>query len=402
MKKLLTLALCLGAVTAVNAQKAVVDQAAKLSGKEDKLPQARELIQQAIQNPETAKDARTYFVGGKLEYDVYDKARTKQMINPKDESLNPLEMANEVVNGYNLFMQALPLDSVPNEKGQIKPKYSKDIAAKVNDHYQDYWNAAITFYNNKNYYPEAYEAFMIYGNLPKSPLANKFVAAMPDSVANQAFFNAGLSAYAANKLPESAAAFKKGRLNGSDNVQNYIYELACWQYMAQKDSTMEAPAKDAIEEIATAGYKKFGISEMLFIRNLLNAWVQDGKNQQALDLLSEQMGANPDNAALYGLRAYVYDRMNKDEEAIADYLKAASLPDADFETLKAASRKLFNVGAVKLNSLESSDAAGRQQVKAQYFDTAKTIADKAKSLNPDDSGIDTIIENIDYALTTYF
>lgn len=41
MKKILTMALALGAVASMSAQKATVDQAAKMSGKLDKVAEAR-------------------------------------------------------------------------------------------------------------------------------------------------------------------------------------------------------------------------------------------------------------------------------------------------------------------------------------------------------------------------
>ena len=65
MKKILTMALCLTAVGSMSAQKDAVDQAAKLSGKIDKISDARALINQAVSNPETANDVRTYYVAGK-------------------------------------------------------------------------------------------------------------------------------------------------------------------------------------------------------------------------------------------------------------------------------------------------------------------------------------------------
>ena len=156
------------------------------------------------------------------------------MINPKDPNVNPLEMGQQLINGYNQFIKAMSLDSVPNEKGQIKPKYSKDMASRIMGHHNDYWTAGGTFYNEKKYYPEAYEAFMIYGSMPDSPFATKLVAQTQDSVANTAFFNAGLSAYAGNQLEAAAKAFKSARLNNTDNDQNFIYEIACWQYLAQQ------------------------------------------------------------------------------------------------------------------------------------------------------------------------
>lgn len=402
MKKLLTMVLCLGAFLGVNAQKAVVDQASKMSGKEDKLEEARNLINEASKNPETSNDARTYYVGGKLEFDVYDKARTKQMINPQDQSVDPLKMAEQVLNGYEIIVKALPLDSLPNEKGQIKPKYSKDILSRINSHYNDYFNAGSVFYSNKRFYPEAYRSFMIYGDLPKSAMADKVTAATPDSVINTAYFNAGISAYGGNALKDAAAAFKKARLNGSENEQNYIYEIACWQYMAQNDSTMENTAKNEIEEIALDGYKKFGTNQMLFLNNLINAWIQEQRYDDALGLINNQIAEDGTNPAIYGLRGFVYDRMDKDDESLADYRKAASFENCDYETLKNAAKKIFRVGTQKWNAIEGNAPEARQDIKVNYFEAAKNIADKAKQLKSGDSDLDYVIENIDYALTTYF
>ena len=118
MKKLFTIALCFAAVGTMSAQKSVVDQAQKLAGKADKVAEARALIEQAKNNPETSGDVQTYYVAGKIEFDAYDNALKKQMINPNDESVNPLEMAGQLVNGYKEFAKALPLDSVPDAKGK--------------------------------------------------------------------------------------------------------------------------------------------------------------------------------------------------------------------------------------------------------------------------------------------
>ena len=325
MKKILTFALCVAAAGSMSAQKQVVDQAQKLAGKNDKIAEARGLIQQAASNPETQNDARTYFVAGKIEYDAFDNSFKKQMINPNDPSVKPLEMGEQLINGYNNFIKALSLDSVPNAKGEIKPKFSKDIASRLSGHFNDYFNAGGSFYNEKKFYPEAYEAFMIYGQMPSKPYASKEVKATPDSVVNTAFFNAGISAYAGNNLEAGANAFKHARLNNSDNPQNYIYELACWQYLAGQDSTKVDRAKNEILEIAQAGHKKFGLSQPIFVNNLINSLVLDNKIDEALAEVNTLVAANPENASLYGLRGYVNDRKGDDEASVEDYKKAASL-----------------------------------------------------------------------------
>lgn len=398
MKRIITLALAAAAVCSVSAQKANVDQAKKLSGKIDQVEEARKLIDAAKQDPTTANDPLTYYIAGKIEFDAYDKAVGKQMINPNDPDVNPLNMAQQLLNGYKAFIEMMPLDQVPNEKGQIKPKYTKDAEGKLNGHYNDYFGAGGTFYNSQKYYPEAYEAFMIAGDMPDAPFASKAVAATLDTVRNQAYFNAGVSGYAGNKLEEAARAFKAGRLNGSNNDQNYIYEIACWQYMAQNDSTKAAQARAEIDEIAMAGFKKFGMAQPVFINNLVNSMVMDGKMAEAIALIDTQIAETPDNASLYGLRGFVNDRKGDDDASVNDYRKAASLPGVDFETLKNVSKKLFRVGVSKREALNPNDAAGLAAVKADYFIYAKDIAEKAKQMNPSDSNINDVLENIDYIL----
>lgn len=401
MKKILTIALCFVAIGSISAQKQVVDQAAKLSGKTDKIAEARDLIKQAASNPETQNDARTYYVAGKIEFDAFDDGFKKQMINPKDKSINPVAMGEQLINGYNQFIKALSLDSVPNAKGEIKPKYSKDIASKINGHYNDFFNAGGTFYNEKKYYPEAYDAFMIYGELPAKSFADKSVKSTPDSVVNTAFFNAGLSAYAGNNLEASAKAFRSARLNNSDNNQNYVYEIACWQYLAQQDSTKTDQAKAQIKEIAQAGFDKFGMAEPLFLNNLINSYVLDNQLDKAIAVIDKLLIDNPNTASLYGLRGYINDRKGDDEASVADYKKAVGIENVDFETLKNAAKKIFKVGTQKWNNIEGATPEQRNDIKVNYFQFAKGITDKAKALNTD-SDLDYVIENIDYALETFF
>lgn len=405
MNRFVTLALCLAAVGSMSAQKAVVDQAGKLAGKTDQLANARSLIKQAIENPETAKDARTYYTAGKIEFDAYDKATVNSQINPSDPSAQPDVMADEIMNGYRYFLQALPLDSLPNEKGQVKPKYSKDILSKISGHANDFFTAGANYFNAKQYYPQAYEAFMVYGDLPTSGMLGKMSALIPAEQIATAFFNAGLAAYQGGAIEESANAFKKAREAGYDKDEAFIYEIACWQNLAQNDEARSAESQKRIMEVAQAGYDKFGMEQPIFFNNIINSLVVDGQIDQALAKLNDALAQNPNNAGLYGLRGYVYDRAEKDDLSEADYRKAASLPDVDFETLKNASKKIFRIGTSKWDKIEGNSTdtkAARQDVKANYFDAAKNIAEQAKAVNPSDSDLQTLMESIDYVLETYF
>lgn len=402
MKKILTMALCLAAVGSVSAQKAVVDQAAKLSGKLDKIGEARSLIKDATSNPETANDVRTYYVAGKIEFDAFDEGFKKRAINPDDPAVNLIDMGNELVNGYQFFIKALPLDSVPNEKGQVKPKHSKDMLGKILGHHNDYFQYGGEMFNNKHYYPEAYSAFMIYGDMPSQPWADKAVKATPDSVVALAYHYAGIGAYSGNALQEALKAFEKARIAGIKDPQNYVYEIACWQNLALRDSTLEDQAKKEIENIARHGYETFGISNPLFLNNLVNSMLQQDRYGDAIAIVTEQIGKTPDKAFLYGLRGYINDRKNDDAASIADYRKAASFADADIETLKNAAKKLYTSGSAVWNNIEGNQPEARQDVKVNYWEAAKAIAERARAIDASDADVDRILDSINYALETYF
>ena len=402
MKKLMTFALCFAAIGSMSAQKANVEAAKKLSGKPDKIEEARSLIQQAMENPETANDAQTYFIAGKIEFDAFDKDLTSSMINPA--SVDNLKMGQNLLNGYNNYVKALPLAAVPNEKGKVDTKTPKSIVNTLKGHANDYFKAGADFFNGQKVYPEAYECFMIYADMPEQDFMKDEKLELPDADRGTAYFNAGLAAYSGNEIYKSADAFRKARGVGYDDKQAYIYEIACWQAAAQRDSTMEQTAKEKIIEVAEAGDKKFGMEEPIFVNNIVNFLVTDGKYDQAISKVSELIAANPDNAGLYGLRGFVYDRMGKDEESVNDYRKAAATDGVDFETLKNASKKIYRTGADKFNNIEGNseaDRAARMDVKTNYLEVAKSIADKAKSMNSNDSDLDYVIESIDYSLSLY-
>ncbi|MCM1153258.1 MAG: hypothetical protein NC328_06365 [Muribaculum sp.] len=402
MKKFFAFTLCVAAVASVNAQKANVDQAKKLAGKLDKIEEARSLIQQAINNPETAKDANTYFVAGKIEWDAFDKANSNLAINPNDEKVNKEAMGPQLLNGYNYFLQVIPLDQLPNEKGEIKPKYTKDVIGKIASHADDFFTQGANLFNNKQFYPEAYNAFMIYGDLPTMELLGNKAPQIPDSIRATSYYNAGLAGWSANKLEEAAKAFKASRLAGYPEPEAYIYEIACWQNIAGRDTTMIATSDKAIADAAAAGFEKFGLSKPIFFNNMINGMINQSNFDGALNLINTQLANTPDNANLYGLRAFVYDRKGDNDASLADYIKAASLPDADFETLKNAAKKVLRVGTEKLNDVDRSNRDAFHAVKTQYFDVAKQIAEQAKAMKADDSDLLNVLDNIDYALETYF
>lgn len=392
MKKILTLALCMAAVGSMSAQKEAVKTAQKLSGKLDKIAEARAAIKGALENPETSGEANTWFVAAEIENKGYDAMKKQLGIQPSAEDV--LKMDQMLINGYP-YLQAA---GMKDQKGDVKGKVVKSVLANMNN----YYSAGADFFNN-NRYPEAYEAFMIFGNLPDEPFLQGKVV-IPDTVRAASYYNAGMAAYF-NPQPElrkSAGAFKAARMNNYNDPKAYIYELSCWQNLMEKDSTVEEEARKAILDVSRAGWDKYGMSQPIFLNNLVNVYVGAHQEAQAIEMVNELL-ANNDLAALYGLRGFVYDRMGKDAESVADYLKAASYSDVDYETLKNAAMKLYRTVADERNNLDIRDAQYAEKKAKIKADLEKTlqIAQRAKSNTPEGastSQIDYVIENAQYAL----
>lgn len=407
MKKILSLALFVGVVGLANAQKANVDAAKKLAGKTDKIEEARSYIQQAIANPETLVQADTYKVAGDVEWKAYDSQMKRLEYNPSDKNVDPLAMAQQLLNGYKYYMQVLPLDSLPNEKGEIKPKYVKGILSDIAKKYPGFERAAMTFYQNGNLFPEAYEAFYLAGEIPGNPRFGKSAPQVADSTRAMNFYNAGQCAYGVNPphLLEAAKAFGNARKLGyrdeKDPTLIYLYELTCLQRKLQEEPQNEA-IKQHIRSLSEDGLKEFGPSKMIFMRNIIYPLLEDEKYDEAIALLNKYITEYPESGDVLGLRAYVYGRMGNEDACIEDYTKAVNMPGVDYATLQNAADKLYRTGVERFNTVELYDKAARNAIKTNFFEKALEIARQSKAVSPDNPDIDRIIENCEYALDTYF
>lgn len=400
MKKILTIALCAAVIGSAGAQKAKVDEAKKLAGKIDKIEQARTAIKEAKANAETQSLPNTYLIAAEVEFKAFDKMKKDLAIDAKkgDDPAYKNQMNGLLLAGYPEMLKAVELAKDPKDAKKVTGDAQKKLAEYLNDFFQ----AGADYYGAKQFYPEAYNGFVYYGDIPGLPFMNG-KAAVPDSLRAQAYYNAGLCGWAAEQLRPAAEAFRKARQTGADKSA-YIYELACWQNIAQRDSTAEAEARNAILDVSRAGYDKFGIAEPVFLNNMINVFVEQNKYDDAIKQINSLLAAN-ENAALYGLRGFVFDRMNKDDESIADYRKAISFADADFETLRNAGKKLLRRGTEIWNTINGTtpeDNARRVEVKSDYFTVAKEVFNRAKAIAPEGSAadIDNLIESVDYSLNS--
>lgn len=407
MKKIIMALMCLAVAGGMSAQKKVVDSANKLVGKPDKLTEARGLINEAINNPETANDPRTYYVAGMIEWKAYDADRLNKDMGKPTMSTDT-EMAAQMLNGYKYLTKALELDAVPDAKGKTGA-YATKIYNELAGHDKEFWTAGATYYNEKKFYPEAFEGFYTAAEIPAINGINpKAVTLLPDSTRMQAYFYAGQSAYSGKALESAIKAFEKAAQLGMDDPNVYVYQLASWEAIGDQDSTRKVEAGNKMNEVSMAGFKKFGINPNIFLSRLVENYAEQNRLDQALELLNTQITENPNAAILYRLRGWVNGKMEKEDALVDDYLKAGSMADADADILYNCANVIYRYVANKNGALEINDPNAktiRENLKNNFLQPALEFANKAKQLNQGEKAnkalagkINNLLDDIDYLL----
>jgi tetratricopeptide (TPR) repeat protein len=314
MKKFGILSLCLLAGMAVSAQKTVVKEAnSAMNGNKD-FTEVVKIMTPAFTNAETANDVDVYYVPGKAGFKQYDALFLKKQIGQLSDD-DALKMAQALVGGYEYFLKALPLDSIPNEKGKVSLKRSKDIVKTVAGHYSDFSAVAIDFWNAKDYMG-AYNAWDIYLNLPSSPVFGKSVTAVHDTVAAEVYYNQALAAWQAEAYDKAVTSFKNAIAKGYTKKEAFSYGMAVANGAKDNESLLE---------FASKGNDLYGADDSQFISQIVNYYLQTEKYDDAIVYLEKAISENPNNAQYYALSGIIYDNKNEREKAMSSYEKALSI-----------------------------------------------------------------------------
>jgi tetratricopeptide (TPR) repeat protein len=389
MKKISILSLCLLTGMAVSAQKTVVKEAtsAMKSGKD--FTEVVKIMTPAFTDGETANLVDTYYVPGKAGFKQYDDLLGKKQFGMLPEG-GALTMATALLGGYDYFVKALPLDSLPDEKGKVKPRYSKEIVNTIAGHYSDFNVVAVDFWNAKDF-DNAYRSWDIFLSLPSNPVFAKEVKAFPDTVIAEVYFNQALAAWQAENCPNAVKSFRNAIAQGYNKKSVYEYGVAV---------ASGANDNDALLEFASKGNELYGNEDPQFLNQIINYYLQTEKYDEAVSFLEKGISENPNNAQYYALAGIIYDNKNDREKAITYYTKALELdPDnglANFYQGRALAAK-----AGKMS--DDFNGQGYDQYKAQTLDPiykeAVQLLEKAYNVDPNNrSQILQVLEIVYYNL----
>lgn len=317
MKKLSLLSACLLAGLTVSAQQAVVKDAEKAMKDGKSFDEVAQIMAPATQNPETKDQAITYYIPGKTAFKIYDDMLGKKQFGLLKEG-DELVMAKDLLGGYEYFLKAVASDTVINEKGKVKTKYSKEIYNTLAGHYNDYNFAALDFWNAKDY-KGAYKAWEIFLTMPENPNLAKQIKVYPDSTLSQVLYNQALAAWQSDDFAAAVKSFRGSIAKG--NTKRDVFEYAVAVANNAKD-------EEAMLEFATKGNELYGKEDPSFINNIINVYIMKEDYDTALQKLDAAAVTDPDNAQYLALKGLIYTKKRDNATAEDLYRKALAI-DAD-------------------------------------------------------------------------
>lgn len=297
------------------AQKSALKDAKRALGRDD-LNEARTMIKQAAENPETATDPETWKIWGDIGNKAFDLQRTNAMLG---KSANDKVMYDGLMESYAPYVKADSLAELPDAKGRVKNKVRKDISGILRANHPFYINGGV-YYNEQGDYKKATDFFEVYWNIPSLPIfEGEKDAFVLDSTFQTIKYYAIITAIQGEDHKRALAmlqrAAKEPFIENSAYKESDIFELMASEYINLGDSAK-------FLEILHEGAERFPNSKY-FIPNLANVFIRQGETDKAIEYLEQALQNDPSNACdLNSVKGALLAEQGDFEEAEKEYNKA--------------------------------------------------------------------------------
>jgi tetratricopeptide (TPR) repeat protein len=391
MKKLfLTVMLIAGFTCSAFAQKANVVKAKKdATADTPDFKSAIAAIEAALTDPTTKDQAETWFTAGKVYTEMGDKEYKKQILKqPFDQDI----YGSSIVKAYGYYSKAYDLDQLPNEKGKIKPAYSKDIKSLFQTYYTD---GSLIRYGSylfdKKQFAGVVQAFDVYLAIPD---LNMFKPGelKKDSTYKMVKYYAAIAAINGNDTVGSIKRLEA--LKGENYEVKNVYELLYQQYYAKKDTVKYIA-------VLKEGFDKFP-AEPFFMQNLINSLIYSGKTKEALQYLDKAIAQEPNVAQYRFVSGRLKEEANDFDGAKTAYEKALELKTDYAEAENAIGRLYFNKAGAQMQI--ANDIKDNVENKKKVDEAMNTFKQslpyflKAHQMNPTDAELKSDLKKIYYRL----
>ena len=388
-KVLFSMALCVAA-TASFAQKSAVNQAQSIAKSQNAdYAEARSLIKGALDNAETKNDAKTWYVAGFIEDQQFSNERTKQMLGQQPDVAKMYEALGAILP---YFKKAYELDQQPNEKGKVKPRFSKDIKGILGADHVYFINGGAYYFDQKDY-QKASDLFEQYLEISDLEMFKGTQTAERDSNYMTVQFYAAVAATQINNHEKAVAALERAKHTAIR--QNDVYQYLCYEYEQAKDSVnLEKTLKEGMERFPEEPY---------YLLSLINNYIYSNRNDEAINYLNQAIAKDQNNAQLYDVMGRVYETGLKDYAKAEEYFQKALSINPDYiESISNLGRVYYNQAVNKQGEANMINDAKQYQEELnkakELFQKALPYFEKAHQAKPDERDYMIALRGIYYNL----
>lgn len=355
MKKVSILGLCLLAIGSASAQKSLVKEVERnLKSNPASYPEQMNRLAPAFTNAETASDPQTWVIAGKAAYAFYDQ---QSVFAQMGKDVNKKNLGLSVLQGYDYFCKALPLDSVPDNKGKVKPKYSKEIVKQVANHYSDFNNAALFLWEAEDY-ANAVKVWEAYVSIPEVPAFKDAIKAQPDTIIAETLYNMGIGNSLTQNNEAALDCFKRSIAKGYTKKNTFDYAISA---ASQLNNLQE------MADLAEQAYALYGKEDSRYIGYMINNLIDKKDFAKADALLDEYIANDPNNAQLYFVKGVLCDSEGKEDEAIANLKKSIEIDGNNTSALFNYGYKIYQ----KACNIDQNESANMSNAEYNKFRAEK-------------------------------
>jgi tetratricopeptide (TPR) repeat protein len=351
---------------------------------------AREAIKLALADTTTNKQAETWYVAGLIGYKESEALYKKQILN---QAIDTLKKGKAILESYPYFLEALKLDSMPDAKGKIKPKYTKQIKEMLKDYYSTQLNLfayGAYLLQKKKDYPAAINAWEVYMAIPNLPVFNKELKM--DSTYKLIKFYTALTAVDAKITTKSIPLLESLKHDSYETAE--VYRQLSNVYLSVKDSANYLTTlKEGLEKLPNDAW---------FLQNLINYYIYSGKTKDALVYLNTAIEREPQMAQYRYVKGNLDEAIGNVDEAIASFDKALKLDSTLAEAWGGKGRLYYNK-AVKMSD-EANLIKDVKQYNAEMknvdaaFKVSIPFFQKASQLKPTEMEFKRTLKTLYYRL----
>ncbi len=325
------------------------------------LVQAKKSIEPAMTNPETCNQAKTFNLAGKTYFLSYEDIA-------KNGKKAPSEVKDNLLKSVDAYFRAYDLDQKPNEKGKIKPMYTKEIKSKLNKLQEYLIGEGNNCYTSQDY-KGAVALWTKYLEIPNSAA----MAGTPkDTIYNDIYFYAINAALLDEDLKQKEAITMMEDFKNVDHKEaSKMYD---WLYQSYIGAGDTVKAVNTLKE----GIAKDPNNKFLF-GSLINYYISSKKVDEAIKYLDEAIAKNPKEIQYQIVKGNSLMQAKEYDKAVDAFNAALAIDANSFDAQS-------GIGAVyMMKGQDLYNEAGKIPVKqkAKYDAAVKTAkAEFQKAVEP--------------------